>query len=67
MQTSAQIEKDWYPLCSDSQFEIPTDHPVVCMENSKTKEHAYFDVKRGRFLTQQESFDYLRGYNWSYQ
>jgi hypothetical protein len=65
MLTPAKLEKDWKPLCSDIQFEIPTDHPVVCMEHSQTKEHAYFDIKLGRFLTQQESFDYLRGYNWS--
>ncbi len=65
MITPAQIEPDWHPLCPDSMYEIPTDHPVICMEHSQTREHAYFDVKRGRFLTQQEAFDYLRGYQWS--
>lgn len=54
----------WEPLCTDSLFEIPTDHPVICMENLMTREHAYFDVKLDRFLSQQEAFDVLRGYHY---
>jgi hypothetical protein len=57
----AQIERDWIPLCNDNLVDIPTDHPVLCMEHKITKEHAYYDVKCGRFLTQQEAFDVLRG------
>ena len=63
MRTPAKIEHDWKPVCNDSTYEIPTDHPVVCMENNKTKEHAYFDIKLDRFLSQQEAFDFLRGYH----
>jgi len=62
MITSATVAQTWQPVCSDSMFTIPTEHPVIRMENISTKEHAYFDVKRDRFLTQQEAFDYLQGY-----
>ena len=55
------IEQDWKPLCTDTLFEIPTGRPVVCMEHKQTREHAYFDIKLGRFLTQQEAFDVLNG------
>ena len=58
----AMVERDWKLLVTDTQFEIPTDHPVVCMEHKQTKEHAYFDVKLDRFLSQQEAFDVLSGY-----
>lgn len=61
----AKIEKDWKPLCTDFLFEIPTDHPVVCMEHRLTREHAYFDIKLDRLLSQQEAFDILNGNHWS--
>jgi len=61
MSNFAKIEQDWEPLCTDTLFEIPTDHPVVCMEHKQTKEHAYFDMKLNRFLSQQEAFDVLSG------
>ena len=63
MENLAKIKQDWKPLCADSDSIIPTVQPVVRMEHRKTKEHAYFDVRQERFLTQQEAFDYLRGYN----
>jgi hypothetical protein len=34
------------------------------MEHQKTKEHAYYDVKFERFLSQQEAFDVMRGIHW---
>ena len=57
----AKIAQDWKPLCTDTLVEIPTDHQVVCMEHKQTKEHAYFDIKLNRFLSQQEAFDTLSG------
>jgi hypothetical protein len=54
--------QDWHPVCSTSLYEIPTDNVVIRMENRKTREHAYYDVEKGRFLTQQEAFDVLNGY-----
>lgn len=57
----AKIDQNWRPVCADTSFEIPTNHPVVCMEHKKTKEHAYFDLKLNRFLSQQEAFDVLSG------
>ncbi|MBI4938174.1 MAG: hypothetical protein HY846_08155 [Nitrosomonadales bacterium] len=56
------VGKDWSPVCSASLYEIPTDYVVIRMENKKTKEHAYYDVEKGKFLTQQEAFDVLNGY-----
>jgi hypothetical protein len=64
MRNLPQLDQDWHPLCTDSLFEIPTERPVICMEHQKTKEHAYYDVKMERFLSQQEAHDALRGYNW---
>lgn len=64
MGTLAKANQDWKPLCTDNLFEIPSEHPVICMEHQKTKEHAYFDIKLDRFLTQQEAFDVLNGYHW---
>ena len=57
-----KVEQDWSPICSASLYEIPTDHVVIRMENKKTREHAYYDVENGKFLTQQEAFDLLNGY-----
>lgn len=57
-----KLGQEWEPLCTDTQFEIPTDHPVVCMVHKKTREHAYFDIKRDRLLSKQEAFDVLNGY-----
>lgn len=59
-----KLGQDWKPLCADALFEIPSDHPVVCMEHRKTREHAYFDIKLDRFLSKQEAFDVLSGYRW---
>lgn len=58
----AKIEQDWKPVCTDTLFEIPTEHPVICMEHKQTKEHAYYDIKFDRFLSQQEAFDVINGY-----
>jgi hypothetical protein len=63
MSNLAEIEHDWVPLCNDNLVEIPTENPVICMEHRQTKEHAYYDVNRKRFLTQQEAFDIMRGNN----
>ena len=63
MATLAEVKKEWTPLCGNSLVEIPTDNPVICMEHKLTKKHAYFDVNGGRFLSQQEAFDVLRGDN----
>ena len=57
-----KVEKEWNPVCSASLYEIPTDHAVIRMENKKTREQAYYDVEKGKFLTQQEAFDVLNGY-----
>jgi hypothetical protein len=54
-----KVEQDWKPLCTDTQFEIPTDHPIIRMVHKQTHEHAYFDIKLDRFLSQQEAFDAL--------
>jgi len=59
-----KVEQDWKVLCSDTLFEIPTDHPVVILEHKQTRQHAYFDIKLDRFLSQQEAFDVLNGYRW---
>lgn len=56
------VGQDWHPVCSASLYEIPADNVVIRMENKKTREHAYYDVERGRFLTQQEAFDVLNGH-----
>lgn len=58
-----KIEQDWKLRCTETQFEIPTDHPVVCMVHKQTNEHAYFDIKLDRFLSQQEAFDILSGFH----
>ena len=58
------VEQDWEALCSTALFEIPTDRPLVIMEHKQTKEHAYFDIKLNRFLSQQEALDVLTGYRW---
>jgi hypothetical protein len=57
-----KAEQDWKPLCTDILFEIQSDHPIVRMVHKQTKEHAYFDIKLDRFLSQQEAFDLLGGY-----
>jgi hypothetical protein len=61
MRIATKPNQDWQPVCTDSLFEIPTERPVICMEHKITKEHAYYDVKLERFLSQQEAFDALRG------
>lgn len=61
MTTLAEVKNEWTPLCNDNLVEIPTENPVICMEHKQTKKHAYFDVKGGRFLSEQEAFDVLRG------
>ena len=66
MKNPTEIEQEWIPLCNDNLVEIPTENPVVCMEHKLTKEHAYYDVNRQRFLTQQEAFDIMRGNNTCY-
>lgn len=53
----------WHPICETLMYEIPTDHVVVRLENNNTKEQAYYDVKKKRFLTKQEAFDALNGYH----
>jgi len=55
----SSVQQEWKPLCTDDLFEIQTDHPIVCMVNKQTKEHAYFDIKLDRFLSQQEAYDAL--------
>jgi hypothetical protein len=65
MSNFEQIEQDWMPVCINNLFEIPTDHPLVFMEHKRTKEHAYFDIKLDRFLSQQEAFDSISGNHWS--
>ena len=52
----------WSSVCSTLLVEIPAEHVVVRLENTKTREQAYYDVEKGRFLTQQEAFDALNGY-----
>ena len=61
MRIASNLDQEWQPVCTDSLFEIPTDRPVICMEHKITKEHAYYDVKLERFLSQQEAHDALRG------
>jgi len=57
----AKVEQDWTPLCTDTQFDIPTDHPIICMVHKQSNMHAYFDIKLDRFLSQQEALDALSG------
>lgn len=61
MKTLTEIERDWIPLCNDNLVEIPTENPVIRLEHKRTKQHAYYDIKSGKFLSQQEAFDVLRG------
>ena len=61
MRIAINLDQEWQPVCTDSLFKIPTDRPVICMEHKITKEHAYYDVKLERFLSQQEAYDALRG------
>ena len=58
------LKRDWQPLCANSPYEIPTNHPVVCMEHKQTRRRAYFDMKLGRFLSPQEAHMALNGYEW---
>ena len=55
------VSHDWTPLPNENLVEIPTERPLVRMEHKKTRAHAYFDVKAGRFLSQQEAHDALQG------
>ena len=64
MRNISNIDQNWKPLCTESLFEIPTERPLICMEHQQTKEHAYYDVKFERFLSQQEAFDVMRGIHW---
>jgi hypothetical protein len=59
---SYNVGQDWHPVCNTSLYEVPTDRAVIRMENKKTKEHAYYDVNKGKLLTPQEAFDVLNGY-----
>lgn len=59
---NSNIGQDWRPVCSTGFYEIPTDYVVIRMENQRTKEQAYYDVAKGKFLTQQEAFDALNGH-----
>ena len=52
----------WSPACSTLMIEIPAEHVVVRLENTRTREQAYYDVEKKRFLTQQEAFDAMNGY-----
>lgn len=57
------IEQNWKPLCTETLYQLPSDHPLICMEHKKTKERAYFDIQKDRLLSQQEAFDVLRGFS----
>lgn len=56
-----KLDEDWKPLCTDTQFEIPTEHPIICMVHRHTREHACFAIKLNRFLSQQEAYDASSG------
>lgn len=56
------IKQDWIPVCNNNLVEIPSERPLIIMENKTSHEHAYFDVKHDRFLSQQEAFDVMRGF-----
>jgi len=64
MSNLAIVEKEWKPLCASSPFEVPSSHPVICLEHKQTKTRAYFDIKLDRFLSQQEASMALSGYDW---
>lgn len=52
----------WSPICNSLLVEIPTEQVVVRLENTKTREQAYYDIEKKRFLTPQEAFDVMNGY-----
>lgn len=58
---NTDISQDWIPLYSENLVEIPTERPLIYMENKRTRAHAYYDVRAGRLLTKQEAHDALRG------
>ena len=64
MRDMTNIDQNWQPLCRDSLFEIPSERPAICMEHKQTKQHAYYDVKLERLLSEQEAFDVIRGSHW---
>ena len=64
MRDMNNLDHNWQPLCRDSLFEIPSERPVICMEHKQTKQHAYYDVKLERLLSEQEAFDVIRGSHW---
>lgn len=64
MSNLAIVEKEWKPLVASSPYEVPSNHPVICMEHKQTKKRAYFDIKLDRFLSQQEAAMALGGYEW---
>ena len=63
-QTLSDFGGDWKAISTDSQFEIPTDHLILSVENIKTKEKGFYDTKLKRLLSQQETFDLINGRYW---
>lgn len=57
----AKAGKDWRPLHAKTLFKTQTNPSIVCMEHKQTREHAYFDIKLNRFLSQQEALDVVNG------
>jgi hypothetical protein len=64
MSNFSNLAQEWKTIQHENLFSIPTERPLICMEHKKSKERAYFDVKKDRLLSQQEAFDALRGFNW---
>lgn len=58
------FKQDWDAIHANSLYEIPSSHPVLCLEHKQTRERAYFDVKLDRFLSSHEASMVLGGYGW---
>lgn len=58
-------KQDWDTVSVNSPYEIPSNHPVLCLEHKQTRIRAYFDVKLDRFLSSQEASMVLDGYDWA--
>ena len=51
MGSLAKIKQKWKSPGTGTLFEIPTDHPAVCMNHKQTKERTCFGIKLNRRVT----------------
>jgi hypothetical protein len=52
---------DWVPVCSNSLVEIPTSRPLILMENRRTRQRAFYDIKYNRIISQQRAQGIMNG------